>query len=74
MDEITLTKRCAICPEVIVYRGPSLLQNARCYCSKTCAQIDDLLLPGEWIDAAEIAPGGRYYDHPEIWVTDQLPR
>jgi endogenous inhibitor of DNA gyrase (YacG/DUF329 family) len=69
LDEVTLIKRCAVCPEAVVYQGPFLLQNARVYCSETCALIDDLLLPGEWIDAAEIAPGGRYYDRPEVWAT-----
>lgn len=68
MDEVTLVKRCAVCPEPVVYRGPALLQSARVYCSQTCERIDDLLLPGYWVDASEMMQGGRLHDRPELWL------
>jgi hypothetical protein len=68
VDEVTLIKRCAVCPESIVYQGPRLLQNARVYCDETCARIDDVLLPGQWYDAAEMMQGGRFHDRPDLWL------
>jgi endogenous inhibitor of DNA gyrase (YacG/DUF329 family) len=68
MDEITVLKPCAICVDLVLYRGPSMLRAAKVFCSQTCAVIYDLITPGYWVDAAEIMPGGRFHDRPEIWA------
>ena len=68
MDEITILKRCAVCPEPVVYTGPEMLQTANVCCSETCAVIYDIITPGYWIDAAELMQGGRIHDRPDIWT------
>ena len=68
MHEVTILKRCAVCPEMVLFRGPALLRNARTYCDETCERIDDALLPGEWVDVSEMMQGGRLHDRPDIWL------
>lgn len=67
MDNIWILKRCAICPEPVMFSGPSLLSNAVVWCGETCERIWDAMTPGQWIDAAELMPGGRFHDRPEVW-------
>lgn len=68
MEEIAVLKRCAMCPERVIYRGPEMLRNASVFCDETCSLLFDLVTPGEWIDAREMMQGGRYYDRPDIWT------
>ena len=67
MDEIFVLKRCAICPDLVIYRGPSLLRKAKIFCSEVCEKIDDAVTPGSWVDAADLMPGGPLHDRPDIW-------
>ena len=68
MDHIVLLKRCAICPGLVLYEGPSMLSNASVFCSETCERIWDAVTPGEWISAEELMPGGRFHDRPDVWA------
>lgn len=68
MDEVMVLKRCAMCPEPVIYTGPDLLRDAKVFCGEVCALLWDLVTPGEWIDACELMPGGRLYDCRDIWT------
>jgi hypothetical protein len=68
LENLTFVKRCAVCPDPVIYRGPALLSNATTFCDETCARIWDAITPGEWIDANELMPGGRFHDRPDIWA------
>lgn len=67
MDEVLVLKRCRICPEMALYKGPALLMGGMVFCSRTCEALWVAVTPGQWVDAAELAPGGRYYDRTDIW-------
>lgn len=67
MDEVLALKRCAMCPEKALYKGPVFLMGGLVFCSPVCEALWVNMTPGQWIDPAELMPGGRYYDHPEIW-------
>lgn len=68
MDEVLVLKRCAICTEKALYRGPWLLKDGLVFCSPICEALWVAVTPGQWIDPAELMPGGRYHDRPEIWT------
>lgn len=68
MDEVTLLKRCAICPESVIYKGPRLLSNASVFCDATCQRIWDAITPGEWLRASELMPGGCLHNRPDTWM------
>lgn len=69
MNDIITTKRCASCPEMVLYWGPAALRNASVWCSEVCEVLWDAITPGAWIDAAELMPGGQYFDRPDIWTS-----
>ncbi len=69
MDEVISLKRCAICTNSVLYRGPAMLADgAIMFCDSVCARIWDAATPGQWVDAAELMPGGRLHDRPDIWA------
>ena len=68
MDEVLVLKRCAVCPEMTLYKGPRLLQGGVVHCGETCEVLWYAITPGRWIDASELMPGGRYHALPEIWT------
>lgn len=59
--------RCVTCADPVIYLGPRLLAAGNSYCSEVCGVIYRYVTPGVWIDANELAPGGRLYDRPELW-------
>jgi len=65
--EVVMLSPCSICGDPTLVIAPAVLAYGKRLCSDVCATIDDQLSPGEWIDAAAIAPGGRFADRPEIW-------
>lgn len=69
MDDIIIMKRCASCPEMVLYWGPTSLRNASVWCSDVCEALWDAITPGRWIDAAELMPGGCLHDRPDIWIS-----
>jgi hypothetical protein len=48
LDDIITTKRCASCPELVLYWGPEALRNASVCCSPVCEALWDALTPGVW--------------------------
>ena len=68
MEEVLVLKRCAVCSELALYKGPWLLRSGLVFCSETCETLWTALSPGQWIDPRELMPGGRYHDRPEIWT------
>jgi hypothetical protein len=66
-ESVKRTKRCAMCPEIVVYTAPrGLAEGAIVFCSEICERLWDAVTPGEWVDAATLMPG-RENDRPEIW-------
>lgn len=66
MEDIALLKRCAMCPEMVIYNGPEMLSDGLVFCSNACAALWDAVTPGEWVDAKEIMRGG-LFDRPDMF-------
>lgn len=67
MGEVLVLKRCAMCTEKALYKGPAFLMGGLVFCSFVCEALWANMTPGQWIDPAELMPGGRYHNRPEIW-------
>ena len=68
MEQIVVAKRCAMCPETVLYQGPAMLRAASVWCSDLCYKLDDILTPGYWLDASEMMRGGQLHDRPDLWM------
>ena len=67
MEEVLVIKRCAMCPEKALYKGPAFLKGGMVFCSPVCEALWVAVTPGQWIDPGQLMPGGLYHEHPEIW-------